>query len=186
MNVESEFYAFSEPYQYAVIKNGKLHIQTGDRGSLELLRTLAQQEVIEDDENSVLEENDDSNLTMDDDTDIISKITGRNLITGQTVTLDKYLHRLQRKMHIDDPKSSKTNQQENESENLDPIINKKLVLGRTSNGKKLVGKILKITKGNNYCEKEQSVTEKTATDCCNQSQVVHETEAEEVVEINQG
>lgn len=143
---------FSESYQYAIIKDGKLHIQTGDRSSLEFLQTLAQQEPTEEQNSTEEEEENTNSLNSDCDTDVIfSKITGRNLITGQTVTLDKYMNRLQKKTN---PAVSKTNQQEN----VDAIINKKLVLGRTSNGKRLIGKILKITKSG---EKNEPATDKT-------------------------
>lgn len=98
---------FSQPYRLALFKDGKLYIPARD-GNL-LSNIPIQQE----------QENDLGDFIADDNVEMeISKVTGRNLITGQALTLDEDCH----------------------------MINKKLVLGRTTSGKKLVGRILKITK----------------------------------------
>lgn len=90
----------------------------------------------------------------------ISLITGRNLITGQTVTLHDYMAKLQRKMHKDTNAGLYT---DNRSSNvlsldhkqlarkanglpLDTLLNKKIKLGKTTKGKTLVGRIISVGK----------------------------------------
>lgn len=80
----------------------------------------------------------------------LEKITGRNLITGQTVTLDGYFEKLQKHIHTIDlttpPSTCKGSREQNKRKQAESedIINKKFMVGKTSKGKKIVGKIVHI------------------------------------------
>lgn len=83
----------------------------------------------------------------------LDKITGKNLITGQTVTLDKYFNKL--KQRITNSQSTNSKKQlnsfvhkiNNDKKNLNSSSNKKVVVGTTKEGKKIYGQILQIFQG---------------------------------------
>lgn len=71
----------------------------------------------------------------------VSTITGKNLLTGQVVTLDGYMDKLQRKI-----KSVSKNSiaWQRPKHNLNAFLNKKFNLGLTVGGRPLVGKIVYV------------------------------------------
>lgn len=184
-------------YQYAVLKNGKLHLQTLD--IVDAVHCIENNE-----QNQQLQERLEAfqqSITMDDASSATStidldKITGRNLITGQTVTLDSYFDKLQRRLAAADvnnqclsynsKKRRRTNSyQESHSANKkvnknntpnDSFINKKIVVGKTSNGKRIVGKIVRVEVGgkkdeNIDTEESQSTTQTSNTKIIGSDQV---------------
>lgn len=77
----------------------------------------------------------------------LSKITGRNLITGQTVTLHSYMEKIKNRLS----KSSKSRKSSKKFYNDDirkpeftDLIDKKISIGKTRSGKKIVGKIIHV------------------------------------------
>ncbi|KAF2897071.1 hypothetical protein ILUMI_09098 [Ignelater luminosus] len=172
-------------YQYAILKNGKLHLQTLD------IVDAVHCSIENNEQNQQLQERLEAfqqSITMDDapsatSTVDLDKITGRNLITGQTVTLDSYFDKLQRRLAAADvtnqcltyntKKRRRTNSfQESQSVNKkvnknstpnESFINKKIIVGKTSNGKRIVGKIVRVEVGGkkdeNICTEETQSTE---------------------------
>lgn len=127
-----------ESYQYAILKDGKLHIQSYNEDILPITATDILQE----------QENDMQELTDKQDFDL-SRITGKNLLTGQTVSLHNYMDKLQKKIkeaRIKDIEVSRKRKTINGSMGLKRLLNKKLTLGKTSTGKRLVGKVIHVEK----------------------------------------
>ncbi|KAJ8972452.1 hypothetical protein NQ314_000185 [Rhamnusium bicolor] len=116
-------------YQYAILKDGKLHIQTynGD------VFPVSSSEVIQEPETHDQE-------TVEQILDL-SKITGRNLLTGQTGDGSR-----KRKIKNVD--------------GLKRLLNKKLTLGKTTNGKRLVGKVIHVEKKNSSDESTAYLADK--------------------------
>lgn len=73
-----------------------------------------------------------------------SSITGRNLLTGQKVTLDSYLGKIKRSQSNAEKRKSSIANVSRTKFLLNSLLNKKLKLGRIANGKQLVGKIVQI------------------------------------------
>ncbi|CAG9821388.1 unnamed protein product [Phaedon cochleariae] len=92
-------------YQYAILKNGKLHIQT------------------------CAAEPADTSL-----------ITGKNLITGQTVSLESYINKHQSSVVQSTVKSGSRSQRGK----LNGLLNRTFRLGASVNGKQLVGKVVQV------------------------------------------
>lgn len=87
-------------------------------------------------------------LTDKQDFDL-SKITGKNLLTGQTVSLHNYMDKLHKKIKESKVKSFETSQKRRAAgapAGLKALLNKKLTLGKTSSGKRLVGKVIYVEK----------------------------------------
>lgn len=99
-------------YKYAVIKDGRLVLQ--DIPEVDFLNCLK--------ENSVKQVGD------------VSKITGRNLITGQTITLNNYIDKINGKKN-----------ETVEAKDRNSLVAKK-TNDKTPKNKKLVGKIVRIEK----------------------------------------
>ncbi|KAL3272248.1 hypothetical protein HHI36_022730 [Cryptolaemus montrouzieri] len=80
----------------------------------------------------------------------VSKITGKNLLTGQTVTLDSYLEKIKnanRELTLKQAEEmSKTIRKKGPHTALTNLLNKKLTIGKTSTGRRLVGKVIHIGK----------------------------------------
>ncbi|KAJ8958418.1 hypothetical protein NQ318_002200 [Aromia moschata] len=119
-------------YQYAVLKDGKLHIQSYNGEIFPLTSTDMVQEEQDMGQESV------TNQEILD----LSKITGRNLLTGQTVTLHSYMDKLQRKIRHSVTSTTKTSYDEGgynhkrkkkEGDGLSALLNKRLSLGKTTN-----------------------------------------------------
>ncbi|XP_045466336.1 zinc finger protein with KRAB and SCAN domains 8-like isoform X2 [Harmonia axyridis] len=80
----------------------------------------------------------------------ISKITGKNLITGQIVTLDSYLEKVKKsskKLMLQNTEMVSLNVgKKNEHTALGNLLNKKLTIGKTVNGQRLIGKVIHVGK----------------------------------------
>lgn len=74
----------------------------------------------------------------------ISSITGKNLLTGQKVTLDSYLGKIKRDLEIPAKKKFSFDNVDRRRLLLNSLLNKKLKFGKIANGKQLVGKIVQI------------------------------------------
>ncbi|RZC32228.1 GDNF-inducible zinc finger protein 1-like [Asbolus verrucosus] len=79
----------------------------------------------------------------------LSKITGRNLITGQTVTLHSYMEKLKKKLKNNNltqksRPSKKIYDDEVRRPELSDLLDRKISIGKTKSGKKIVGKIIHI------------------------------------------
>lgn len=83
----------------------------------------------------------------------LSKITGKNLITGQTVTLHGYIDKLQRKNV--EMLATNTNHRRQKND-LDKLLHKKLMLCKTNDGKRLVGKIIHVEKNSRKPEANET------------------------------
>lgn len=150
--------------QYAVLKNGKLHITSGQQsttgGSDDMQEKL---QALEDTLNYVDVDMDTTSTAEHSEEDLtngehIDEITGRNLITGQTISLSGFLEKIKRK--VDDPLDASTDaprakrRRRTETPSapqrpeyvLVPPVNKRVVVGKTADGKRIVGKILQIQK----------------------------------------
>nr|CAI5825723.1 unnamed protein product [Callosobruchus analis] len=103
-------------YQYVILKDGNLHIQSYPK----------------------YEDNDNIDKVVYDAPKEWENITGRNLITGKQLSLQSLVEN-QRKLGSPKRKRKKKG-------GLEELLNKKLNLGRTVDGKKLVGKIIHIGK----------------------------------------
>ncbi|KAK4878742.1 hypothetical protein RN001_011248 [Aquatica leii] len=119
-------------YQYAILSNGKLHLQTIDAND-EINDGLQAQ--IDELQQSIRLDDTFNETALD-----LDKITGRNLITGQTVTLDSYFNKLQKRLYED----SESSVRKRKCSDNDELLNKKVLIGKTANGKKIVGKILHV------------------------------------------
>ncbi|KAK5638000.1 hypothetical protein RI129_012295 [Pyrocoelia pectoralis] len=117
---KDEKYCDEEPYTF-IFPDGNLHLQTVQ---------------MEEEPTEITPEEDlEQSIKIDDDTCTIdlNKITGRNLVTGQTVTLENYFEKLQKQLLS----------VESGEDGVDGgLINKKVTIGKTASGKKIVGKIL--------------------------------------------
>ncbi|CAH0549438.1 unnamed protein product [Brassicogethes aeneus] len=133
-------------YHYAVLKDGKLHLKT--------YTPEEQQEV------------DPLLNTMDVNETDLSKITGKNLLTGQTVTLHKYLDKIHRK-------NTEIKSWSRKKTDLNNLLNKKLPLCKTSDGKRLIGKVIHVEKRLVDIEASEGNTGEMQTNVC-------ETETEQV------
>lgn len=134
--------------QYAIIKDGKLLLQPSDSGDI---LDYLQDEQMDDYERVSAQVEETSNHSEINAIDV-TKITGKNLITGQTITLDGYLDKLMGK--INDTKFSHAEhlarqKHPGNDENKSVVApDNKFVVGRTTSGKKLVGKIVRIERKN--------------------------------------
>lgn len=125
----------SPGYQYAILKDGKLFLPNiqATEGNTEQQREMQSQLM-------VLQESIEAPSIED-----TSKITGRNLITGETMTLDGYISK------IKNCNSSDLDMQtRNYPESREPPqrVHNKLAVYKTASGKKIIGRILKIIKPN--------------------------------------
>ncbi|KAG5899580.1 hypothetical protein JTB14_022910 [Gonioctena quinquepunctata] len=115
-------------YQYAIVKDGKLHIQT--------LKTEPEQNQMNAQENS-------EEPSID-----VSNIRGTNLLTGQSVTLQSYIEKIQKKIKAAPSESILTKKSNNRrrkvKNNLKELLNRKFNLGKTSDGKRLVGRVVHV------------------------------------------
>ncbi|XP_031330341.1 putative zinc finger protein 286B [Photinus pyralis] len=99
--------------EYAILKDGKLHLQTVEMEELQ----ASEAETADDDDVHTVD---------------LKKITGRNLVTGQTVTLDRYFQKLQTQL----------SSEESAADDGGGLVNRKVTIGKTAGGKRIVGKIL--------------------------------------------
>lgn len=130
--------AASSGRQFAVLRDGRLHlsneqdtvIQEKLRAFEETLNGYDEDEVAEDTEDHVQQE-EDANSSQEEN----EAITGRNLVTGQTISLRGFMEKMRRR-------------EETKKEEFVTVrpINSRVVVGRTSDGKRLIGKILQIQK----------------------------------------
>ncbi|CAG9830754.1 unnamed protein product [Diabrotica balteata] len=86
----------------------------------------------------------DNNENTTDTSDVPQKvdltaITGKNLLTGQVLSLDSYMDKILTRM-----KSNPSIKSSKRKHNLNAYLNKKLNLGLTVGGKKLMGKIIHV------------------------------------------
>lgn len=81
----------------------------------------------------------------------ISQITGKNLLTGQTVTLDDYLEKIKKRFNSNQlkRKTDLKNKEISSDNTLQNLLHKKLTIGRTTSGQKLVAKVIKVSKNKN-------------------------------------
>ncbi|GLV37067.1 uncharacterized protein CBL_02102 [Carabus blaptoides fortunei] len=135
--------------QYAVLKNGKLHITTGQTSAdgtddmqekLQALEDTLNYVDVDMDAMSPVEHSEED-LTNDEH---VEEITGRNLITGQTISLSGFLEKIKRK--VDDPlyenvggprakrrrKAEATSAPHRPEYVLVPPVNKRVVVGKTA------------------------------------------------------
>ncbi|GJQ78068.1 hypothetical protein Trydic_g2411 [Trypoxylus dichotomus] len=150
-------------YQYAILKDGKLHLQLCNNDNIEVLEEDSIDEIqnIEDtrdlpeDEQKYIDTTDkieeyvllNTNLTEQNTVDL-SKITGRDFLAGKTIVWDNYLSQMQYKINnvdeIEDIKHGDSSEIQNNNENYDQFLNRKLLIRKNPNGKSLFGKILHI------------------------------------------
>ncbi|XP_044764039.1 zinc finger protein 789-like [Coccinella septempunctata] len=86
----------------------------------------------------------------------ISKITGKNLLTGQTVTLDSYLEKVRnssKELILNQTEGN--SRRKNEQTALSNLLNKKLTIGKTLKGQRLIGKVIHV--GKKDAQEEQAV-----------------------------
>ncbi|KYB26967.1 GDNF-inducible zinc finger protein 1 [Tribolium castaneum] len=93
-------------------------------------------------------DNDSNAKTSENEIFDLSKITGRNLITGQTVTLHTYMEKLKKRLNKNNtlrktPGRKIYNDEVRKPEFTD-LVDKKIMIGKTKTGKKIVGKIISI------------------------------------------
>nr|CAI5817244.1 unnamed protein product [Callosobruchus analis] len=134
-------------YQYVILKDGNLHIQSYPE----------------------YEDNDNINKVVYDAPKEWENITGRNLITGKQLSLQSLVEN-QRKLGSPKRKRKKKG-------GLEELLNKKLNLGRTVDGKKLVGKIIHIGKRK---QKDEAVIKDAKQENC--EQITHTPETTNSVE----
>ncbi|XP_018334288.1 zinc finger protein 37 homolog isoform X2 [Agrilus planipennis] len=147
-------------YSYAILKDGKLHLRT-----MEPLSSDVQLRTEQDDRIAAQLEALQQSISFDNPGVVcdLGSITGKNLITGQVVTLDSYLERLEkRKGTIQEELLRSPVKRQSGNYNISDrdenstkykrIINKNAVSDKLRIGRKLKGKIVKI-------EKKQSTTE---------------------------
>ncbi|XP_063929635.1 zinc finger protein ZIPIC-like isoform X2 [Zophobas morio] len=120
-------------------------------------------------ETSTIENSEKSNQSID-----LSKITGRNLITGQTVTLHSYMEKLKKRLNKTNsshmtrksPKKiyndsniplKKTYEYESKKPELSDLLDKKISIGTTKSGKRIVGKIIHVEKRGKKEEEENNL-----------------------------
>lgn len=131
--------------QFAVLRDGRLHLSDEqDTVIQEKVRALEQtlsgydededsqdQEAADDaEEHDELEEHSNENTQEENEA-----ITGRNLVTGQTISLRGFMEKMRRREQT----------KKEEFVTVRPV-NSRVVVGRTSDGKRLVGKIIHIQK----------------------------------------
>lgn len=134
-------------FQYAIIRQGKLHIQSyeghipilsvEEKLSVGIQKQMSSKSLQSFEENSLEEKNID-----------LSSITGRNLLTGQKVTLNNYFGKLKKNLKSFDKQKSIQDSITKRKNLLNNLLNKKLRLGKTMNGKQLIGKIIQIRHNN--------------------------------------
>lgn len=89
----------------------------------------------------------------------ISGITGKNLLTGQTVHLNSYINNINKQLKTIDNETI-SEMQENQqtatksNDQMSFLLNKKIPLVKKINGKKLFGKIVQISQKQNEAEEE--------------------------------
>lgn len=98
------------------------------------------------------------NNELIDDPEDVSNIFGKNLLTGETVTLDSYMNNLQKnnlqftevKKNTKVLKKKKTGvkRKKTKAADLTKLLNTKINLGKTSSGKNLIGKVIHVEKKN--------------------------------------
>ncbi|XP_030748891.1 uncharacterized protein LOC115876951 [Sitophilus oryzae] len=149
-------------YQCAVLKNGMIHFQPTNHiyeiNNLPIQSANNSETVIEEPTFQL------DNKTIDD----LSSIKGRNLLTGQPITLTKYLNKIQNTKFKDIEVKRKIKVIDNqvivprEESPIKKLINKKIPLFRTSHGKLMVGKIVDVIKKNTV--PKTTVTTSSTTD----------------------
>ncbi|KAF5282856.1 hypothetical protein FQA39_LY17477 [Lamprigera yunnana] len=77
-----------------------------------------------------------------------NKITGKNLITGQVVTLDGYFDKLQKRLNTSSENALHSTRRK--FSKLSELINKKMTIRKMEGGKKIVGKILHVQTNDNF------------------------------------
>lgn len=130
-------------FQYAILKDGKLHLQPCES---QYITDITEDNLF----HQVESEEENSNFsTVKNGIVDVSSITGRNLLTGQKVTLDSYLGKLKKNLKNSEKKGSSTADAVIRRKFLlNSLLNKKFKLGKTANGKQLVGKIIQIRHNN--------------------------------------
>lgn len=74
----------------------------------------------------------------------LSVISGRNILTGQKVRLDSFLGKINDNTKCNEKNKLIIDNVNRQKVLLNSLLHKKLKLGKTSNGKQLVGKIVQI------------------------------------------
>ncbi|XP_056639972.1 uncharacterized protein LOC130447272 [Diorhabda sublineata] len=93
-----------------------------------------------------------SSLSDNNDTNQLGTITGKDLITGQTMSLESYVNKIKKRIKSNAPDSVN-----GKCRNLNAFLNKKFNLGLTVGGKNLMGKIIRVT--SKATSKKNRVTE---------------------------
>nr|XP_023016697.1 uncharacterized protein LOC111506013 [Leptinotarsa decemlineata]XP_023016698.1 uncharacterized protein LOC111506013 [Leptinotarsa decemlineata] len=136
-------------YQYAILKDGNLHIQTvpAEAGQV-----------------SELECSDVPTLD-------VSNIRGTNLLTGQSVSLEGYIEKITKKIGTCNPYTligeESNNRKRRVKKSLKGLLNMKLNLGVTSSGKRLVGKVVHV--GTKEVSSKKENQKKLLPDCKNET-----------------
>ncbi|KAF7267395.1 hypothetical protein GWI33_019399 [Rhynchophorus ferrugineus] len=136
-------------YQYAILKDGKFHLQSGN-DVLEPSNTDDSDNPISD--NLVKEQYRFEYMPniLSNDINNLSAIKGRNLLTGQSITLAKYMDKIQSSRHKDHIKQNIVERKSKVNIEMDSplkkLINKKIPIGRTEQGQLLIGKIVNVMK----------------------------------------
>lgn len=130
-------------FQYAFVKDGMLHLQQYNDDELISITDIDQLHDI-----SVI----DNTVAVQQPLLHSSEITGRDLNTGEVVSLDTYMNKLQGRLKSPffETKGNRGREKRASSCNMKPglnnLLNRKLFLGKTADGKRLVGKIVDIKK----------------------------------------
>ncbi|KAL1489464.1 hypothetical protein ABEB36_014354 [Hypothenemus hampei] len=147
-------------HQYAVLKEGKFYLQSSETP----ISLLNNETFSSENENVIL---DNSQCTETAVNNEWPEIKGRNLQTGQIITLDKPLGRTSHLFNDFRTLSVKTKPESlirapPEYNNLrSQLINKKIPIGQTSEGKRLIGRIVNVLKTTDVKQKNvRPVTQK--------------------------
>ncbi|KAK9874436.1 hypothetical protein WA026_002776 [Henosepilachna vigintioctopunctata] len=95
---------------------------------------------------------DESDSIIDESSQLvdISKITGKNLLTGETVTLDNYLEKVKninKELTLEKAEEISQNiRKRSQHTALSNLLNKKLTIGKTLTGQRLIGKVIHVGK----------------------------------------
>ncbi|XP_044261260.1 zinc finger and SCAN domain-containing protein 21-like isoform X2 [Tribolium madens] len=106
-------------------------------------------------------ETDSSTKTTENEISDLAKITGRNLITGQTVTLHSYMEKLKKRLHktsLHKTPGRKIYNDEVRKPEITDLVDRKILIGKTKTGKKIMGKILSVDRKHSTPEPENETT----------------------------
>ncbi|XP_050314175.1 uncharacterized protein LOC126748769 [Anthonomus grandis grandis] len=160
-------------YQFAILKDGKFYLQAGNNDLVNALHF--NEEEVED----VAKR---KNLVDLDP----SVVTGRNIKTGQVISLSNHMSKigiqniessvLEKKFKVESAGDLINMDDDTPSRNLTKLINKKITIGQTDKGKRLVGKIVNVLK-------KADVTKKAAGEILNEPVENRLSEVEEALNL---